>query len=154
MGSFTNRILWAAMVVSLIVYAAVAHIVTSQGTQESPSYLSTLVAVFIFLSVSMGVGTIHYRRRALVNPIQVGQIDLNTAAGQQRAFQPFVMNLMLSESVGIYGLVLAFLSGHGEYYLPFMAGALVLMFLHRPTASDLNPSNRGLAASQPPPPIG
>jgi hypothetical protein len=47
---------------------------------------------------------------------------------------------VLSESVGIYGLVLALLSGYPGYSVAFTCVALVLMYVHRPTARDLTPA--------------
>jgi hypothetical protein len=85
----------------------------------------------------MGVGTVILRRRALVGPIQSGRLNLTTPEGQARAFTPFILNLVLSESVGIFGLLLAFLSGQPVYSIVFSAGALFLLFVHRPNAPDL-----------------
>ena len=59
--------------------------------------------------------------------------------GFQQALQPLITNLALSESVGIFGLVLAFLSGDPGYSVAFTAVALVLMYVHRPSAPDLTP---------------
>ena len=102
------------------------------------------------ISVATAVGTVVYRRRALVVPIQSGSFDPNTAEGLAKAFTPFILNLVLTESIAIYGLVLAFLSHKPLFAFPFALGALVLMYVHRPSAPDLAP----LAASgvyRPPP---
>ena len=68
-----------------------------------------------------------------------------------RAFTPFVLNLVLSESIGIYGLVLSFLSADPSYVFAFGAGAIALLWVHRPTAPDLVPPPGGFHS---PPPIG
>jgi hypothetical protein len=85
------------------------------------------------------VGSMMYRRRALSGPIQAGELDLTDPDGQQRAYQAFMLNLVLSETVGIYGLALAFLTGNPSFSVVFSGGALLLMYLHRPTAPDLVP---------------
>ncbi|HEY5657282.1 MAG TPA: hypothetical protein VIY27_05795 [Myxococcota bacterium] len=48
----------------------------------------------------------------------------------------------------------AFLSGRAEYCLPFLCGALVLMYRHRPTDPELNPASPGRGTPPSPPPIG
>ena len=137
MANVTNRVLWWALVVSLLVYAVVAHVASPEPDSEPPALVPILFWVFAATSLGFAVGTLVYRRRALVEPIQASRLDTGTPEGLARAFPAFVINLVISESVGIYGLVLAFLSGRPAYWLPFISGALVLMFLHRPTAPDL-----------------
>ena len=154
MSSFINRILWFTMIVSLLIYGLVANLVVSKISRDAPDQLALLAGILGFQSLVIAVGTLVYRRCALVNPIQSGQIDINTPAGQAKAFTPFILNLTLTQSVGIFGLVLAMLSGQAEYYYPFMVGALVLMVLHRPSASALNPVRLGQGSSRRPPPIG
>jgi len=151
MASVTNRILWWSLVVSLLIYVVVAHVASVRPRSDAP--ISELSIVFAVLSVGVGIGTLVYRRHALAGPIQRGELDPTSTEGRVRAFQPFMLNLVLSESVGIYGLVLAFLSGEGALSIPFVAGALVLMLLHRPTAPDLVPPPGGAFPGGRPPPI-
>ena len=136
-ANLVNRVLWWALVVSLLVYIVVAHV--SNVPPNPDAQIALLTPVFVLLSVGVGVGTVIYRRHALARPIQSGKLDPTTPDGAQRAFQPFITNLVLSESVGIYGLVLAFLSGNPIFSIAFSGAAIVLMFLHRPTAPDLAP---------------
>ena len=131
------RLLWWALVASLFVYVVIAHVAAVPPRPDLP--LGLLTAIFTFLSIGIGVGSLIFRRLALANPIRSGTLDPATPAGLQRAALPFTLNLVLSESVGIYGLLLAFLSGSPVYSIAFSAAALVLMFLHRPTAPDLVP---------------
>jgi hypothetical protein len=151
MATATNRTLWWSLVVSLLIYAVVAHVAALPRDPEAS--LLVLFGGLAALSGGIAVGTLVYRRRALVEPIRRGELDLSSPEGQQKAFQPYIVNLVLSESVGIYGLVLAFLSGRGAYSLPFIGLALVLMFAHRPTASDLAPPLGGGHSVTRPPPI-
>ena len=152
MANPTSRILWWALVASLVLYAVVAHVVDLPVNPNTE--ISLLLPVFIFLSASTGVGTLLYRRRALSGPIQSRRLDPSTPEGLRAAFQPFIMNLVLSESIGIYGLVLAFLSGQPFYAVAFSAAALVLMYLHRPTAPDLVAPLSGHQAGRDFTPIG
>ena len=127
--------LWWSLVASLLIYVVVAYVVVIPSSPTAP--VEYLVPVFALLCFAIAAGTLRYRRKALVRPIQTGELDTATPQGLERAFKPFMINLVLSESVGIYGLVLAFLSGSPMYSLAFAAAALVLMYLHRPTAPDL-----------------
>jgi len=153
MASIVNRVLWWTLVVSLLIYAVVAHVASPGIHHNTQADVPMLFAVFAGLSVAVGIGTLVYRRRALVLPIRDGRLDPTKPEELQRAFQPFILNLVLSESVGIYGLVLAFLSGNGSYSLPFILGALGLMYLHRPTAPDLVPPISGRQAWKNPSPL-
>jgi hypothetical protein len=131
------RLLWWALVVALLVYVVMAHIVEVPPSPDLP--LELLTGIFASLSLVLGVGSLILRRRALSSPIQSGRLDPSTPEGLQRATPPFILSLVLSESVGIYGLLLSLLSGNPFYSVVFAGAALVLMFLHRPTAPDLVP---------------
>jgi len=133
------------LVVSLLVYVVVAHVASVPPNAQAPP-VGILVAAFGAISVGIAIGTIIYRRHALSDPIQRGDLDPTSPEGQGRAFTPFILNLVLSESLGIYGLVLAFLTAEGAYSLPFVLAALVLMYVHRPTAPDLVPPSSGRGA--------
>jgi hypothetical protein len=119
------------------VYVVVAHVAQVAPSPNAP--VSLLLPVFAGVSGAIAAGTIVFRRRALAGPIQAGRLDPSTPEGFQAAFTPFILNLVLSESVGIYGLVLAFLSGQPLYSIVFSAAAIALMVVHRPTAPDLVP---------------
>lgn len=150
MAHLTNRLLWWAFVVSLLVYVGVAHVARIPGERTAP--LDLLVPALALVSLGEALASLLYRRYALSGPIRSGRLDPSTPEGARRAFQPFVVNLALSESVGIYGLVLAFLSGDPVYAVAFSAAALVLLYLHRPTAPDLAPPrDPGARATDPTP---
>lgn len=152
MATPINRALWYALSASLFVYALIPNLLQRPVNPEAP--IGLLTAVFASMSLVIAIGTIAYRRRALAGPIEAGRLDPTTPEGLQRAFPVFALNLMLSESVGIYGFVLSLLSGRAIYVLVFAAGALALLYVHRPTAPDLVPPHPGFASSDRPPPIG
>lgn len=135
MGTFQNRIVWYVLAISLVIYVGVAHVAEPEPSSELP--LGILFPALGALSVAIGVGTVSYRRIALVRPIQSGALDPGTPEGQQKGSQALVILWVLSESVGIYGLVLSFLSGQPLFSLGFSAAALGLLVVHRPTARDL-----------------
>jgi F0F1-type ATP synthase membrane subunit c/vacuolar-type H+-ATPase subunit K len=152
MNTPVNRILWWALSVSLLVYMVVAHVVPAQ--EGAGEIADLLFPVFALISLGVGGGTVYYRRIALANPIRSGALDPTTPEGRQRAFQPFIINLVLSESVGIYGLVLAFLSGNPMFAVGFGVFGLLLLYLHRPTAPDLQPPPSLHGRGEDPTPIG
>ena len=150
MVNVATRTLWWSLVVSLLVYLLVAHVASVPSNPKAP--VRALFVAFGFLSVATALGTLLYRRYALSGPIRRGDLDPTSREGQGRAFQPFILNLILSESVGIYGLVLAFLSGYPGYSIPFILGALALVYAHRPSAPDLVPPlSAGDSTSRPSP---
>jgi hypothetical protein len=139
-------------VASLFVYIVIAHVADVPPRPDLP--IALLTAIVTFLSIAVGAGSLIFRRLALSNPIRSGTLDPATPEGLQRAALPFTLNLVLSESVGIYGLVLAFLSGTPIYSIAFSGAALVLMFLHRPTAPDLVPPLSSRQRAEDASPIG
>lgn len=150
MASVLNRVLWWSLVVSLLIYVAVAHVVSMPADPDTP--IPLLAGALGMLSVGLGIGTLLYRRHALVNPIQRGDLDLTNLQHQAKAFQAFTLCLVLSEAVGIFGLVLALLAGRGAYCVPFVLAALALLYAHRPTAPDLQaPPGGGHSEGRPRP---
>jgi len=150
MSNFTCRALWWVFVASLVVWVLAAHV--APPPVNPPASLSPLTMALAGVSLVIAIGTIVYRRRALAGPIQAGHLDPTTPVGLQRAFPVFILNVVLSESVGIFGLVLSLLSGRPTYVMAFAAGAFALLYLHRPTAPDLVPPlGPGQGGSRPPP---
>jgi hypothetical protein len=137
MANLTNRIIWWALVASLLIYVGMARVVKLSSDAAVPNEI--LAIALAVISVIMGAGTLFYRRYAVAEPIQAGKLDPTTPDGLQRSFIPFIVNLVMSESIGVYGLVLALLSGNSNYSIAFSVPALILMYLHRPTAGDLVP---------------
>ena len=85
MATLTNRTIWWCLVVSLLVYVVVAHVasVRTDSAVSIPILLGALGAI----SVGVAIGTLKYRRHALVGPIQRCELDLTSSAGQAKAFQ-------------------------------------------------------------------
>ena len=137
MATKANKILWWMLCISQLVYIQVVY--TMPPSQDLQGVPDGIFPALLSVAIIIALGTIIYRRRALVLPIQSGQLDLNTKEGLAKAFTPFILNLVLSQAVAIYGLVLSIMSGEPGYTLGFVAAALVLMYIHRPTSIDLQP---------------
>ena len=149
MATLTFKVLWASLCAAQLGYVLV--IVLQQETSQPSSPPEALFLALLVIAIGTGLGTVIYRRRALVDPIRSGELDLNTPAGAGRAFTPYILNLVLTESVGIYGLVLSSLSHDPKYVIGFATGSLILMYVHRPTAPELQPPLSTSAGSMPPP---
>ena len=140
----TLRVLWLVLLGSQVIYLVLPFVLQPAGQPSDPSFVRTVSLALGSVSAVVGVGTIVYRRRALVAPIQAGHLDPNTTEGLAKVFRPFVLNLVLTESIAIYGLFLALLSQGPRPALPFAIAAFVLMYLHRPMAPDLSPPSPGV----------
>jgi hypothetical protein len=130
-----NKLLWITLCVAQLIYLVVVY--TMPPPQDPQAVAGGIFPALLFAAISIAVGTLIYRRRALVVPIQSGRLDLNTQQGLAKAFTPYILNLVLSEAVAIYGLVLSMLSGEFLYTVGFVAAGLSLLYLHRPTAPEL-----------------
>ncbi|MBW2312624.1 MAG: hypothetical protein JRH10_00430 [Deltaproteobacteria bacterium] len=137
MANLTTRLLWASLVASQFIYVLLAWLV--ELPPRDGEVLALLTPVLCVMALATAVGTIFYRRHALVGPIQSRTLDLTKPAGFAKAFQPFMLNLVLSESIGIYGLFLAFLSGEVGFSAFFGSAAVAMLWHHRPTSPELVP---------------
>jgi F0F1-type ATP synthase membrane subunit c/vacuolar-type H+-ATPase subunit K len=131
--------LWYVLLGSQVVYLTVPHAAELGGPGPNEGFVRTFALVLAGISVITAAGTLVYRRRALVEPIQAGRLDPDSPEGTAHAFTPYILNLVFTESIAIYGLVLALVSRSPLAALPFAVGAFVLMWVHRPTAPDLSP---------------
>ena len=132
------RILWLVLLISQVVYLVVAHILPRES--DSSSMNVTLVSIALaVVSIGLAAFTLVWRRRMLVAPIQAGQLDPNTPEGFPKAYVPFLMNVVLTESIAVNGFVIALLSHEPVRAYPFAIAAFALMYYHRPTAPDLSP---------------
>ncbi len=145
MANFTNRLIWWALIVSIGVYAVAAYAIAGTVGPRDRTQVHILTAALGLVSTTIGMATIFIRGRMLVGPIKRGELDPRTPAGRKRAFMPFILCLVLSESIGTYGLVMAMFSGSPLYAGPFLVISTLLLLIHRPTAPELVPPSSGPA---------
>lgn len=143
MDTHINRIVWWSLLSALVVYGVVAFVIAPAIGPRENMPTPVLAGVFGVVAVTTGLASIFVRGRALVGPIRSGALDPRSPEGLQRAAAPYIACLVLAESVGLFGLVLAMLSGRPGFALPFLAGAFALMVVHRPTAAELQPPRGG-----------
>lgn len=130
-------ILWGSMLVSLAIYGFIPFFVAWE--HETPGS-DALVIALGGVAVSTAVATFVLRRLLLAAPIANRSLDPSTPAGRARIFQAHLFCWVLSESVGLYGLVLFFLYGSRPLLYGFLAGAFVLMLLHAPRQIHAGPA--------------
>jgi F0F1-type ATP synthase membrane subunit c/vacuolar-type H+-ATPase subunit K len=139
MANTTNRLIWWALFAALIVHGVVAYTVAPMREVEPGQSVFVIFVALGVISLATAVATIFVRGRMLVRPIQSGALDPARPEDRQQAFVAFVLCVALTESIGIYGLVVAFFSANASWSLPFIGLAVLLMLVHRPTAADLRP---------------
>lgn len=132
------RILWLVLLLSQLLYLVVAHILPRESTVSGANVTLVSLALAV-VSIGLAAFTLFWRRRMLVAPIQAGQLDPNTPEGFPKAFVPFMMNVVLTESIAVNGFVIALVSREPARAYPFAIAAFALMYHHRPTAPDLSP---------------
>jgi hypothetical protein len=126
-----QRIIWAALLVSLVVYGVVALAMGSRPSGD-PQQEDVMVSTFAVLALLVGGATIVLHRLAISGPVSRGALDLSSAAGQMRLYWVSLVTWVLSESIGIYGLALFLLFGRFLHLFAFLAAAAVLLLVYAP----------------------
>ena len=140
-ATLANRLIWWLVFTSPLTYI---YAVDALPPGDDPRDVIALeFPVLLLVSLLIAGGTIYWRKRALVDPIRAGEIDLSTPEGLGRAFTPFMLNVALSSAIAIFGLALTIWSDISGYTLAFCTASMVLMYSHRPTAEDLQPPRSG-----------
>lgn len=146
MATRVNKLLWWVICVSSILFIYVSYAIGHFDTDQHA--VDRLFPALLLLSLVIAAGTTYWRKRALVDPIQSGQVDLNSPEALEKLLTPFLLNLVLSQAVTIFGFLLFWLSNEPLYTVGFVAGSLTLMYVHRPTAAELQaPRSSGSAGT-------
>lgn len=124
-------ILWAAILMSVLVYALMPFFLPIDA---SPSEGSDVVFVgsFALLAAMCAAASFAVRHLMWIAPLERGELDLSSTSGRARFFQVSLVCWVLSESVGICGLVLFFLGSSQAVLYGFVLGAVVLLGIHAP----------------------
>jgi hypothetical protein len=125
------KLVWWALLASLGIYA-VLPFTEALGGSPPPAAAPALVPALGLVAAGLATLTLVIRRRWLEQPLRRGDLDLATAAGAQRFLTTCLLTWVLSESIGIYGLVLFFLTRDRRPLLSFVAAAALLLLHHRP----------------------
>ena len=141
LATLVNRLVWWLFFTSPLSYIYAAGALPPGD--DPRDVLALELPALLIASVLIAGGTRFWRKRALVDPIQSGEIDLSTPEGLGRAFTPFVLNVVLSAAIAIFGVVLTFQSDVPAYTYAFSAASMILMYSHRPNAPDRHAPRSG-----------
>jgi predicted Zn finger-like uncharacterized protein len=130
----TNWIIWAAMLLSLIVYVLICHLFKDDlwGVVDIGNMLNNLKYVLFAVALVEFIIIFFMRRLILTNTQSIQNV---TATVQYTS--ALIISFALAESIGIYGLVLFFLGSDFETLYIFNAIAGLAMIIHRPKMDEL-----------------
>ena len=126
-------VLWGSLLMSLCIYGSLPFVLpVAEAVDVQPAFVIALGCV----ALATAFATVVVRRRALTGPAERGEIDFSTPEGMGRFFSISILLFVLSESIGVYGLVLFFLTRDVSLFYPLllMAGGLFVYHAPRPIA--------------------
>ncbi len=137
-------IIWGALFASLAIHVAVCYLVEDQLVPEAGFPLETMRFALYGVSAATLV-VAYYLRRAMLKP---GKRSSPSTAGHRPAAQiqhpaagkyltAMIVASALSESIGIYGVVLFFLSKDWSALYQFMIVSAAAMLYFRPRKEEL-----------------
>ena len=139
------QIVWGALICSLGSYVGVAYVVTAHaGSAAESAPVATMELAFAVAAVGC-LGVSYLLPRKLLRTA-LAKEDVATIALEKllpHAFSAWILRMALTESVVIFGLVLAMMSGQPQKVLPFVILSLLAMITAIPTERALR------AAAQP-----
>ncbi len=138
-------IIWGAMILTLVVYLVVAKLVEGQMKPVGADFpLETMTLALFGVSLVTFIVT-HYIRKAMLKVSDRGPVIAATRNQFTQSQHPaagkyttaIVVAMALSESIGIYGLVLFFLSKDSMTLYLFIIMSATAMFYYRPRKEEL-----------------
>jgi hypothetical protein len=133
----TILIIWASMLTSIVLYAAIAYFVRGAGTTEIEGNSKTLLMVFLVLSLSAFGLSFVVKRSLLARAISQQRVELVQSA--------YVVAFAISEAAAIFGLLAVFTTSSIYSYLLFIISALGTL-LHMPRRDDILAASGGVQA--------
>ena len=158
------RIIWAALLLSTLIYLVVALVVPPESTEELGRETSPLMPpAFAALAVALAAASIAVPRRMAKESLlqkRFALVDLaadkrmfSDAKGRARRFQDsgaaraeafpalqtsFIVGMALAEAIALFGFVLLYLGFELSWGLPFFAVCWVLMAGRYPSPARLD----------------
>ena len=140
-GMKTLWLIWAAMLVSLLIYIFLCHQLGEgfKGTGASNVPIGLLRNIFFVVAVADLIVSYYLRRFTLKGRTRAAGVTAGKGlfAQKQPAFvsqysAAVIVTLALSESIGIYGLVLFLLGGGFKTLYIFIVVSALAMVFYRP----------------------
>ena len=138
-------VIWGSLIFTLAVYLVVAKLVESQMNPLGVDFpLETMTIALFGVSLVAFIVT-HYIRKAMLKVSDRAPIVAATRSQLTQSQHPaagkyttaIVVAMALSESIGIYGLVLFFLSKDSNTLYLFILMSATAMFYYRPRKEEL-----------------
>ena len=124
----TLRIVWVAMLFSLVMYAVVAFIVRNPSTFPPPRTVQISLALMGLMS---GLVVLYLRFSRIPDlASSVEPLDKKTLARQ--LYATHLICYVCSEVTGLLGFVLAFMNGDSKLFVTLFLGAVLLMLVCYP----------------------
>jgi hypothetical protein len=134
------KIIWFAMLASLGAYLAVALVAAPTLPPSTDiAFMSALRTILFAVGVVILVATRHVRKLVLSGREQPasGAARIAGPPAIQRYATAMIVSLALSESIGIFGLVLFFLGRNPADLYFLLAVSAVAMTLYRPRKEEV-----------------
>jgi hypothetical protein len=129
----TLWIVWASMLATLIVYAAIPFLVPG-GQARDPLLEQAMLLGLFGVAAASAIGTLIARNLMIVQPAQRGDLDLGSGPALSRFASVSIALWAVAESIAVYGLVLYLLFGKAGYLHAFLLAAATLFAVHSPRA--------------------
>lgn len=132
------RILFAALVASVVVYFVIIHVIARGEVQPVEQALAIGLA-----GIAVALGLLAPFLRRLLMPrkeaARPGSATPSTISpgGFGRTFAAHIVGWALCEAVAVMGVVLAFLSRDPSTFYPFAAGAVLLFLFLAPRRAEI-----------------
>ena len=148
----TMTIVWFALLATVGIYVVIGYVLSAQ--REGASELTDSVLMVLgAMAVGSAALSFYLPKLLLANQdvreriARVGRAAEAAPAEREARleelakvyFTPWVVGAALAESVAIFGLVAAFLSGSGDLMLPFALVSLAILLVKRPRVETLLP---------------
>jgi len=137
---FSLQIIWVALLLSVGMYVGMAFLVIARGSgaPDSPIPIATLEPALALMSLAC-LGAAYFVPpmlfRTALGKQDVAALDLPKLVAI--SFTPWVVRLAMSETVAIFGLVLAMLSQRPMKIVPFAVLAVLAMLAWFPSERAL-----------------
>jgi len=125
-------VLWFAFMSSVGAFIFVAYTTAAKGEDAVPFTFDELTMVFFAAGTAAAAASLIVPKLLLRAAQGPGYEQLSKQEQAQRIFVPMIIGFTLSESVGVFGVVVAIMRNSFETAIPFFAVSLILLVLNKP----------------------
>jgi len=154
----TLWIIWAAMLGSLAMYVIIAHLMGDEiGRNANPDFPVEMMRRILYLVSAIELLIAYYLRKFMLSGRIKGLGMTPTGAGAINSKQPpylakysitMIISLALSESIGIYGLLLFLLGDNFNTLYTFIGVSAIAMYFFRPKRYEIEMLAKTAAAAR------